>query len=90
MNGSADTEAQQYGAWLQQEERADRAEAALARVSDRDALEAAIKVGIGYDPVPLSVRGHPEIRLEHRTLADRDGLVERITLAVLALMGGAA
>ncbi|MGW9268350.1 hypothetical protein [Microbacterium sp. NPDC055599] len=42
----------------------------------------ALKNAIGYDPVPLSIRDHPEIRFEYRTTADRDGLIERILAAV--------
>lgn len=41
-------------------------------------LEELIQEGIGYEPVNLSIRGYPEIRLDHRTSEDRDGLVERI------------
>lgn len=48
-----------------------------ALADDRKALE----VAIGYEPVPLSIRDHPEIRFEYRTAADRDGLVERILAA---------
>lgn len=45
-------------------------------------LEEIIKVAIGYDPVPLSIRDHPEITFEYRTITDRDGLVERISAAI--------
>lgn len=43
--------------------------------------EEALKIAIGYDPVKLSIRDHPEIRYEYRTAEDRDGLVERILSA---------
>lgn len=47
---------------------------------DRRALELAI----GYDPVKLSIRDHPEITYEFRTIDDRDGLIERILAAGFA------
>lgn len=40
--------------------------------------EAALRAAIGYAPVPLSIRDHPEITSEYRTAKDADGLVERI------------
>lgn len=43
-----------------------------------------IRVAIGYDPVPLSIRDHPEITFEYRTAKDRDGLIDRISAALLA------
>lgn len=46
-------------------------------------LRETIKIAIGYEPVPLSIRDHPEIRSEYRTAEDRDGLVDRITAALL-------
>lgn len=46
-------------------------------------LREKIKVAIGYDPVPLSIRDHPEITFEYRTITDRDGLVDRISAALL-------
>lgn len=49
-------------------------------------LRELIKNAIGYDPVPLSIRDHPEIRSEFRTAEDRDGLVDRITAALLPVL----
>ena len=46
-------------------------------------LREKIKVAIGYDPVKLSIRDHPEITYEYRTIDDRDGLVDRISAALL-------
>lgn len=51
--------------------------------SGRENLESLLIEAIGSDPVPLSIRDHPEIRAEFRTLEDRDGLVERISNALL-------
>lgn len=51
--------------------------------SSREDLEALLIEAIGSDPVPLSIRDHPEIRAEFRTVEDRDGLVERISNALL-------
>lgn len=48
-----------------------------------DELREKIKTAIGYDLVPLSIRNHPEITREFRTVEDRDGLVDRITAALL-------
>jgi len=48
-------------------------------------LKQVISNAIGYEPVPLSIRDRPEIRLEHRTAADRDGLVDRISAALEAV-----
>ena len=45
--------------------------------SDEEGLIAAI----GYAPVKLSIRDHPEITHEYRTIDDRDGLIERILAA---------
>lgn len=45
-------------------------------------LKTIIRNAIGYEPVPLSIRDHPEITSEFRTAADADGLVERISKAV--------
>ena len=42
-----------------------------------------IKTAIGYDPVAVSVAGHPGIRETYRTVNDRDDLVRRL-LPVLA------
>lgn len=53
--------------------------APLAEAELRDAIREAI----GYHPVPLSIRDHPEIRSEYRTSEDRDGLVDRISAALL-------
>ena len=50
---------------------------------DEKVLRSKISAAIGYDPVPLSIRDHPEIRSEYRTAEDRDGLVDRITAALL-------
>lgn len=47
-----------------------------------DDLERIIRAAIGYEPVPLSIRNHPEITAEFRTAADADGLVERISTAI--------
>lgn len=47
-------------------------------------LEEVIAIAIGYEPVYISIDGHPEIRLTHRTAADRDGLVARIAAAIEA------
>lgn len=52
---------------------ADALEAATKPVTRRD-----IEIAIGYDPVPLSIDGHPEIRWTHRTVTDRDGIVDKI------------
>lgn len=49
-----------------------------------DKLEQVISNAIGYDPVPLSIRDHPEITFEYRTVTDRDGLVDRISKAIRA------
>lgn len=46
-------------------------------------LRAKVRAAIGYEPVPLSIRDHPEIRSEFRTAEDADGLVDRITAALL-------
>ncbi|MDL5351167.1 hypothetical protein [Microbacterium sp. zg-YB36] len=46
-----------------------------------DADREGLIVAIGYDPVPLSIRDHPEITFEYRTITDRDGLIERILAA---------
>jgi len=46
-------------------------------------LERVIRLAIGYAPVPLSIREHPEITAEYRTSADADGLVERISEALV-------
>lgn len=47
-------------------------------------LEQIISDAIGYDLVPLSIRDHPEITREYRSAKDRDGLVERISAALIA------
>lgn len=52
----------------------------------REEVEKAIMAGIGYGLVPLSIRDHPEITLEYRTIKDRDGLVERITPKIMELL----
>lgn len=44
-------------------------------------------VAIGYGPVRLSIRDHPEITWEHRTVEDRDGLIERILAAGFRYVG---
>lgn len=49
----------------------------MSTADDREALVAAI----GYEPVAVSIDGHPEVRLTYRTVEDRDGLVERILAA---------
>lgn len=54
------------------------------RETDND-LKKVIRSAIGYAPVPLSIRDHPEIRFEFRTAEDADGLVERIHDALTAL-----
>jgi len=51
---------------------------------DRDALRAAI----GYDPVRVSIAGHPEITETYRTAIDRDDLIERVIAAGFRLQTG--
>lgn len=48
-----------------------------------DQLRLKIRHAIGYAPVALSIRDHPEIRSEYRTAEDADGLVDRISAALL-------
>lgn len=55
-------------------------------VYDEEKIVALVRGAIGYAPAPLSIRDHPEIRFEHRTAADADGLVERITAALVAAL----
>lgn len=55
--------------------------ASVRRLTE-DELREKIKVAIGYAPVPLSIRDHPEIRSEYRTVEDRDGLIDRISVAL--------
>ena len=49
---------------------------------ETDPLRDTIRTAIGYEPVPLSIRDHPEITKEFRTAEDADGLVDRIELAL--------
>lgn len=49
-------------------------------------LRERLKKAIGYDPVKLSIRDHPEITYEYRTIDDRDGLVDRITAELLPFL----
>lgn len=51
---------------------------------ETDHLRDTIRTAIGYDPVPMSIRDHPEIRAEFRTAEDADGLVDRIEMALRA------
>lgn len=60
--------------------------------SQREIDEKALRAAIGYAPVPLSIRDHPEITWEYRTTKDADGLVQRILDAGFTVgdRGGAA
>jgi alkylhydroperoxidase/carboxymuconolactone decarboxylase family protein YurZ len=60
-------------------------ETAPPGVTDEE-IAHAITVAIGYGPVPLSIRDHPEITAEYRTAADRDRLVRDISAAVERLL----
>lgn len=54
-----------------------------AMIPTEQELRQKISNAIGYAPVPLSIRDHPEITFEHRTAADRDHLVDRISAALM-------
>lgn len=69
---------------------ADRLEALEAANATREENEQALIVAIGYDPVKLSIRDHPEITYEYRTIDDRDGLIQRILDAGFTLTKGNA
>lgn len=49
-------------------------------------LQDIIKAAIGYDQVPVSIDGYPEIHWTFRTLKDRDDLVKKISHAVFPLL----
>ena len=53
-------------------------------------IKSAVTRAIGYDLVPVSIDGHPEIRYTYRTVEDRDRLVRDITAAVRDVIGLAA
>lgn len=57
----------------------------FAMIPTEQELRQKISNTIGYEPVPLSIRDHPEITFEHRTAADRDQLVDRISAALLVV-----
>jgi len=59
--------------------------AMVALIPTEQELRQKISNAIGYSPVPLSIRDHPEITFEHRTAADRDQLVDRISAALLVV-----
>jgi hypothetical protein len=51
---------------------------------ETDHLRDTIRTAIGHGMVPLSIRDHPEIKMEFRTTEDADGLVDRIEDALRA------